>query len=146
MQLYAVAFEAWSKSGMKFRKFHVTIHYQAFVERYGVPSLSYAGWWEKAMRFLVKVPYQRTGRRIKGMYTHLMHRIAFVEVIAKKKSALERHNPGETLSWQLETLESGKKVWRLCRTQATTGDNIEGAAVPRASSWDNTGYLTYDEM
>jgi hypothetical protein len=98
MQLYADAFKDWSDSGMKFRKFHVTLHYQAFIQRYGVPSLSYAGWWEKAMRFLVKVPYLRTGRRTKGLYTHLMNRIAFVEVIAKKKAALERENPGETLS------------------------------------------------
>lgn len=93
MQLYADAFEEWCDPGMKFRKFHVTIHYQAFIERYGVPALSYAGWWEKAMRFLVKVPYLRTGRRLKGMYTNLMKRIAFMEVVAKKKAALEREEP-----------------------------------------------------
>jgi hypothetical protein len=147
MQLFAEAFEDWTDSGMKFRKFHVTSHYSDFIRRYGAPALSYAGWWEKAIRFLVKVPYLRTGRRLKNMFKQLMHRIAFAEVINRKRAALERECPGETLSWELEELESGKKVWRLQRTKRGGRDaRMDDDSAPvRASSWDNTGYLSSGE-
>ena len=133
---------------MKFRKFHVTLHYPTFIKRYGAPALGYAGWFEKALRFLVKVPYLRTGRRVSGTLHHVTRRISLAEASLKKKAALERECPGTTLSCVKVELPSGKKVFRLQKTPAGgVGDeNEDGDTAPfRKSSWDNTGYTQWGD-
>lgn len=152
MALYSEAFTDYIPSGMKFRKFHATFHYPTFIKRYGAPALTYSGWWEKGIRFLVKLPYLRTGRRMKNLFKHLMGRIAFADVVRRKKLALERAHPGDTLEWDLIELDSGKKVWKLQRRPAAgaegeDGDGRDGEQDPgfKANSWDNNGYISESE-
>lgn len=87
---FKLVFAGTAKSGCKFPKFHLACHYHAFMKEYGVPALTYSGWWEKAHRFLVKMPYLRTGRKTRQLAQLLMLRVALSDRVNQMKYILEK--------------------------------------------------------
>lgn len=93
LEAFKVAFEDYIPSGCKFPKWHSTVHYPDFIHEFGIPSLTYTGWWEKAHRYLCKMPFLRTGRRVERQEELLLLRIALSEILRRKERALELANP-----------------------------------------------------
>lgn len=83
------AFAANSKSACHYPKFHHLLHYYDFILEYGVPSLTYTGWWEKAHIFLVKRPYLRTGGRKQDLYEKMLMRVIMADRVRRMNSVLD---------------------------------------------------------
>lgn len=81
---FKIAFEPAIKSGVSFPKFHTALHYIEFIRLFGMPNMTYSGHWEKAHKFLVKVHYLRTGRRLDNMQENIMRRVALYRSVYLK--------------------------------------------------------------
>lgn len=90
MAYFRLVFAGVMKVGCKFPKFHLSFHYYHFYKEYGAPALTYSGWWEKAMRFLVKMPYLRTGRQTKGLEEKLVMRVVLADRVRRMVNFMER--------------------------------------------------------
>jgi len=114
------AFESKSKSGVKFPKFHTALHYVDFIRLFGMPNNTYSGHWEKAHRFLVKLPYLRTGRNVEGVQDLIMRRVAlFSTVYLKRRLLLKLRRKMKITSPQEQAEERRRKF----RKRLVTGPN-----------------------
>ena len=86
---WKIAFSSYSKTGCKFPKWHFCTHFYHFVLEYGSALLTYTGSFEKSHRFLCKLPYLRTGRRVGGVWEQVTVRVALADRVVKVKSTLE---------------------------------------------------------
>jgi len=141
MQWYKHAF-GWLKSGVKFPKWHDSVHYVEFIHEYGAPDLIYGGWWEKAHRFLVRLPWLRTGRNLKNMHELMLLRCALADIVRQKKAIFE----GIEAEWGvLEYVwvkgEAGEKgYWSLREKHRGEDEDEEGDTASEAvCGWDKTG-------
>ena len=57
--------------GVAFPKFHLMLHYEAFVLEYGRPVLCYGAFYEAALKHFAKRPAERTQRRIGSVVTQV---------------------------------------------------------------------------
>lgn len=145
LQFYKMVFSCAMKSGCKFPKFHLSFHYFHFMMEYGVPALTYSGWWEKAHRFLVKMPYLRTGRRVENLENLILLRVALADRVRQMKHFLEkaeRHGKYYNVTCHLP---SGEHVSLL--REVSEGHEVQDGRIGyREDGFDETGYLsTADE-
>jgi hypothetical protein len=148
LETFKDAFEPYIKSGCKFPKWHSTVHYPDFIREFGIPALTYTGWWEKAHRYLCKMPFLRTGRHVARLEELLLLRIALTEIVRRKERALERANPNRQKELQDAILDSyvHSKKRRRGSSQRVLGDDDAYDVQPeRLSGRDKNGYLTTGE-
>jgi hypothetical protein len=152
MLWYKAAFASVIKSGAKFPKWHQTMHYPDFIWEFGIPALTYTGWWEKAHRYLCKLPFLRTGRRTKRMEELLLLRIALAEIIRRKEKTLEKLDPHraekEAARKFDEAVASSKKRSRgkTSTTTSTAAADSEYDTQPeRHTGRDKDGYIAIGE-
>ena len=110
-----------------FPKFHSTVHFFDFVLEFGVPALTYGGWWEKAHRFLCRLPYLRTGRKVKDLHKLVVVRVALAEEVRKQLYVVKKEK--SSWCWDLEEVnvegeeeEEGDRavpVFKLVRRKRT---------------------------
>lgn len=164
MLWWKAAFGKYSKSGCKFPKWHSNLHYYHFILEYGVPLLVYTGSFEKAHRFLCKLPYQRTGMRLKNLWELLMLRVVLadrvmlmkttLESIAKQRNRLswldrDGDESGDTAESPLPplppTLQKQDNVLEQLVEEYFPNDYADGTDGPPRSSFDHNGYLNIPE-
>jgi len=142
MNLWKKAFEEWSPSGCNFKKFHMFLHYFDFIIEYGAPALTYGGWWEKAHRFLVKVPYLRTGRRVASLIRLLMMRVVLADTVKRKKNIALNRAPKDSYVWSKKKVD-GK--WRRILVHKSslihTSPGVDEDGGNQAGVREHDGYL-----
>ena len=147
MEAFKAAFEDTIKSGCKFPKWHSTLHYPDFILEFGIPALTYTGWWEKAHRYLCKMPFLRTGRRVKRQEELLLLRIALAEILRRKERALELANPNRKKMEQDAKLDGDaargkRRRGSNERNQVSSGNDEFDVQPERLVGRDVNGYIT----
>jgi len=148
LQAFKDAFEDSIKSGCKFPKWHSTFHYPDFIREYGIPSLTYTGWWEKAHRYLCKMPFLRTGRRVKRQEELLLLRIALSEILRRKERALERADPSRMQKLEDARLDASgnrKKRRHGSGEPVPSHDDDYDIQPERLVGRDKNGYLNHGQ-
>lgn len=146
LQYFKLVFSCAIKSGCKFPKFHLSMHYFLFMLEYGVPALTYSGWWEKAHRFLVKMPYLQTGRNLHNLENLIMLRVALADRVRQTKHFLEKAQKHGKMFNMKCTLPSGEMGTMLTLVTDGPREPVQDQPGYREDGFDETGYLsTADE-
>ena len=147
MCLWKEAFEEWSPSGCKFKKFHMFLHYYDFILEYGAPTLTYGGWWEKAHIFLVKVPYLRTGRRVASLIKMLMLRVALAETVKRKKHIVLSRAPEDEKVWVTKRINGKKRKVVVSKASLAEKEDeyIADGNDVQAGVREHDGYLRFNQ-
>jgi hypothetical protein len=148
--VFKSAFKGVIKSGAKFPKWHSCLHYPDFIQEYGIPALTYTGWWEKAHRYLCKLPFLRTGRRTKRLEELMLLRIALAEILRRKEKTLEMADPARQQKSAVAAFEravsGGRKRRHGASGQASTTQESDYDTQPeRAVGRDNDGYVNMED-
>ena len=118
----------------------MVVHYPGFYLEYGVSTLTYTAWWEKAHVKLVKVPYLRTGRNVKSLLKLVVIRVALWDTVRQKKSVLRRLRKKHTADRLLKRKGNPRvrKVWGKARA----GPHSFHSDCFDAEAKKKTGYVT----
>ena len=118
------------------------LHYFDFILEYGAPALTYGGWWEKAHRFLVKLPYLRTGRRVSSLLRLLVLRVRVADTIRRKKAVTRVRASPDRYVWTKVKVDGRwrKKLVRVVDAVETVGFD-EAAAGEAGGVREHSGYL-----
>lgn len=149
MKRYKKAFKRVIKSGCRFPKWHSTFHYPQFIREYGTPALTYTGWWEKAHRYLCKMPFLRIGRRRQRMEELLLLRIALTEIVRRKERALELLDPKLAEREAAAALDRAAGITNKRRRgsdQAKATDDTYDIQPERLTGRDKNGYINHGKQ
>ena len=103
--------------------------------------MTYTGWWEKAHRYVVKLPYLRTGRRTKRVYELLVLRVALAEAVRRKEKVLEAAKAAR----DQEAEQQGGVAGPGERRTAAGGEGDWDVQPERLVGRDKNGYLDVGE-
>jgi hypothetical protein len=148
LQWWKLAFKLLSDSGARFPKWHATIHYFDQIIDYGVPFLLYNGSFEKAHRFLCKLPFLRTGMRKGNIWDLIMLRVALADRVVQLKTRLEamraKFNADGPPSGGADASDPSEQLTRLVTEFYPKKYSTEPSGPP-SGSLDNNGYLNIPE-
>ena len=154
---WKIALAAFNPSGAKFPKWHFVIHFYDFTTERGSALLSYTGSFEKSHRFLCKLPYLRTGRKVEDVWEQIVLRVVLADRVVKVKVVLESV-VRQRVQAQVETLgisvegegfstaegvDVRSSLQNLLKERYPAKYAELGEETPEGAQWDKSGYVKH---